>query len=121
MSIVIEYPREHNGWVYRSEVGGHSQHRWDMTNDAVSIIARHSTCKKAISARNPCRNCVMKKWRRECIDACNSFFVKAIGTVDDCISSLLPLVYDSRPLSQGEVVQSHPPPDDAKATVPVAR
>ena len=103
MSIVLEYPREYNGWVYRPEVGGHSQHRWDMAN-AVSVIARHSTCKKAISVRNPCRNCVMKKiWRRECIDPCNSFFVKAIGTVDDCISSLMPFVYDSTPLSQGEV------------------
>lgn len=105
MAVVIEYPREHNGWVYRPEYGGHSQHRWDMRN-AVSVVARHSTCKKAIVPRETCRNCIMKKiWRRECIDPCNFFFIKAIGDVEDCTAVLATLVVDSSGLEKSDVAR----------------
>ena len=105
MAVVIEYPREHNGWVYRPECGGHSQHRWDLRN-AVSVVARHSTCKKAIVPRETCRNCIMKKiWRRECIAPCNSFFIKAIGDVEDCIAVLATLVVESSGLAKSDVAR----------------
>ena len=105
MAVIIEYPREHNGWVYRPEYGGHSQHRWDMRN-ALSVVARHSTCKKAIVPRETCRNCIMKKiWRRECCTPCNSFFIKAIGDVEDYISVLAALVIDSSGLAKPDVAR----------------
>jgi hypothetical protein len=105
MSIILEYPSEHNGWVYRPELSGNSQHRWDLKG-SVSIVVRHSTCKKAIIRRGLCRNCIMKSvWRRECSLPCNTFYVRPIGTgTGHYFDGILnPLVYDSKTLTQEEI------------------
>ena len=102
--VHIDYPESENGWVYRPELGGHSLHRWDLS-DQVCIVARHSTCAKAMRPRDkPCRNCEMKKtWRRECKEACNSFFVFALDDVSRCLQLLTPLVYRSVNVSNEEL------------------
>ncbi len=66
--VRIEYPTAQNGWTYRADLGGHSQHRWEFGNVMI-LMARHSTCGRAVFPRDLCRNCVMKTaWRRECIE-----------------------------------------------------
>lgn len=102
--VHLDYPESENGWVYRPELGGHSLHRWDLA-DQVCIVARHSTCAKAMRPREkPCRNCEMKKtWRRECKEACNTFFLFALNDVNRSLQLLAPLVYRSVTVSNEEV------------------
>ena len=88
----IPYPTEGDGWVYRSDMGGHSHYRWEY-NDAIVLVARHSTCTRALIPKEPCRNCLMKHvWRRECMDPCNSFYIFEMHRFDDCLNALKPLV-----------------------------
>ena len=103
--VHIDYPESENGWVYRPDLGGHSLHRWDLS-DQVCIVARHSTCAKAMRPREkPCRNCEMKKtWRRECKEACNTFFVFALDDVSRSLQLLTPLVHRSVNLSNEELL-----------------
>ena len=76
--VTIPFPNEDDGWVYRYDIGGQSQHRWDFEG-ALALLSRHSTCKKAIEMRRPCRNCIMKDiWRRECTEPENAFFICSI-------------------------------------------
>jgi hypothetical protein len=102
--VHLDYPESDNGWVYRPELGGHSLHRWDLA-DQVCIVARHSTCAKAMRPREKaCRNCEMKKtWRRECKEACNTFFLFALNDVKRSLQLLAPLVYRSVTVSNEEV------------------
>ena len=93
--VRIEYPTPQNGWTYRADLGGHSQHRWEFGNIMI-LMARHSTCGRAVFPRDLCRNCVMKTvWRRECIEPCNTFYLQAMHTVQTCIDALRPLVHDA--------------------------
>ena len=87
--VHIAYPTSQQGWVYRADLGGHSLHRWDL-GDSTCIVARHSTCSKAMRPRDtPCRNCIMKKtWRRECKEACNTFFLYALVDVNRTLQAL---------------------------------
>ena len=86
--VTISFPTEENGWVYRYDIGGQSQHRWDF-EDALVLLSRHSTCKKAIEMRRPCRNCIMKDiWRRECTEPENAFFLCTPSTAKDPTPSL---------------------------------
>ena len=79
--IQIEYPTAENNWIYRPELGGHSLHRWDLDGEEACMLAKHSTCSKAMRPRGKlCRNCDMKKtWRRECAESCNIFFIYALS------------------------------------------
>lgn len=93
--VRIDYPSIEQGWTYRPELGGHSQHRWDYGN-VMMLMARHSTCGRAVFPRNLCRNCVMKSvWRRECIEPCNTFYLLAINAVQTCIDALRPLIHEA--------------------------
>ena len=98
--VHIEYPTAENGWLYRPDQGGHSSHRWDLGRD-VCIVAKHSTCAKAMRPKEkPCRNCENKKrWRRECQEACNTFFIYALTDVGAASFALMPLVLNSATLS----------------------
>jgi hypothetical protein len=101
MTLVhIEYPTAENGWQYRPDQGGHSSHRWDLGRD-VCIVAKHSTCAKAMRPKDkPCRNCENKKrWRRECQEACNAFFIYALTNVGAASYALMTLVLNSAALS----------------------
>ena len=91
--VHIDYPVAENGWSYRPDLGGHSLYRWDLGSD-VCLVARHSTCSKAMRPRDkPCRNCEMKKtWRRECKEACNTFFLFALDNVQRSLLLLTPLI-----------------------------
>ena len=74
--VRIEYPSQQNGWTYRADLGGHSQHHWEYGNIMI-LMARHSTDGRAVFPRELCRNCVMKTvWRRECIEPCNTFYLR---------------------------------------------
>ena len=100
--VRIEYPTTQNGWTYRADLGGHSQHRWEFGNVMI-LMARHSTCGRAVFPRSLCRNCVMKTvWRRECIEPCNTFYLQGIHTVQVCIDALRPLVHDAIAASEVE-------------------
>lgn len=101
--VRIEYPSVENGWSYRADMGGHSMHRWEYGNVMI-LMARHSTCGRAVFPRDICRNCVMKAiWRRECIDPCNTFYLQAMNTVQACIDALRPLVYEASEASEAQV------------------
>ena len=102
--VHIDYPGTENGWTYRPDLGGHSMHRWDLGND-VCLVARHSTCSKAMRPRSkPCRNCEMKKtWRRECREACNTFFLFALSDLAKALALLRPLVLQTHVLSSEDV------------------
>ena len=91
--VNIAYPTSQQGWVYRADLGGHSLHRWDL-GDNTCIVARHSTCAKAMRPRGtPCRNCIMKKtWRRECKEACNTFFLYALVDMNRTLQALSTLI-----------------------------
>lgn len=94
MTLVhIEYPIAENGWQYRPDQGGHSSHRWDLGHE-VCIVAKHSTCAKAMRPKDKaCRNCENKKrWRRECQEACNTFFIYALTDVGTASCALMTLV-----------------------------
>ena len=52
--VRIEYPTAQNGWTYRADLGGHSQHRWEFGNVMI-LMARHSTCGRAVFPRDLCR------------------------------------------------------------------
>jgi hypothetical protein len=81
--VSIAFPSEENGWVYRDDVGGQSQHRWDF-EETIFLISRYSTCNRAIEIQRPCRNCIMKDvWRRECIQPENAFFLCARSMAKD--------------------------------------
>lgn len=98
--VHIDYPITKNGWRYRPDQGGHSSHRWDLGHD-VCIVAKHSTCAKAMRPKDkPCRNCENKKtWRRECQEACNTFFIYALTDVNAASHALMSLVLNSAALS----------------------
>ena len=90
--VTIAYPSESVGWIYRADMGGHSQHRWEYA-DALILTARHSTCIRAMIPKPTCRNCIMKTvWRRECIDPCNTFYIQPMSNVAICVDALQPLV-----------------------------
>lgn len=73
--VNLRFPTEEAGWVYRKDMGGNAQHRWEYDNSLV-LVARHSTCAKAVLPRQKCRNCSMKHvWRRECADPDDTFFL----------------------------------------------
>lgn len=101
--VHIEYPNAENGWRYRPDQGGHSSHRWDLGRN-VCIVAKHSTCAKAMRPKDkPCRNCENKKtWRRECQEACNTFFIYALTDVNAASCALMSLVLNSTALSFDE-------------------
>eukprot|EP00966_Prymnesium_polylepis_P334924 7390275-Prymnesium_polylepis.3 len=81
--VSIPFPSEDDGWVYRYDIGGQTQHRWDL-DETIVLLSRHSTCKKAIEMRRPCRNCIMKDiWRRECTEPENAFFLCAVSATKD--------------------------------------
>lgn len=101
--VHIDYPASDNGWVYRPDHGGHSSHRWDLAGD-VAIVAKHSTCSKAMRTKVPCRNCEMKKtWRRECKEACNTFFLFALTDAASASAALAPLVLNTVSISSNDV------------------
>lgn len=103
--VRLEYPSNDNGWSYRADLGGHSQHRWEYGNVLI-LMARHSTCGRAVFPRELCRNCVMKTvWRRECIDPCNTFYLQAMNTVQAAIDVLRPLVYEATEATDTQVAQ----------------
>lgn len=109
--VTIPFPNEDDGWVYRYDIGGQSQHRWDFEGTLV-LLSRHSTCKKAIEVRRPCRNCVMKDiWRRECTEPENAFFLCAITASKDPTPALNKLIVecDSVPPELAKLYQDHVP------------
>ena len=71
----------------------------------MTIIAKHSTCAKAMLPRKrPCRNCENKKvWRRECTEACNTFFLYAVTSVPETLTTLAPLVLNTVTMSVDDV------------------
>jgi hypothetical protein len=83
--VTIAFPSEADGWVYRYDLGGQSQHRWDY-DDSIVLLNRHT-----LPARRPlfeekmiCRNCVMKDdWRRECMRPENAFFICSMSATKD--------------------------------------
>lgn len=100
--LYMQYPSDSNGWSYRADIGGNSQHRWEW-GDAITLMVRHSTCARAVIARKICRNCEMKAiWRKECSDPCNTFYVLASKTVPLCIAALQRLVMKSHAATPNE-------------------
>ena len=68
-------------WLYRIDIGGTSQHRWDHSG-ILNMVVRHSTCMKAVLPRSICRNCNMKEyWRVKCGDPDDTFFIMCEHTV----------------------------------------
>ena len=57
--VRVRFPTDANGWLYRVDLGGTSQHRWDHSG-VLNMVVRHSTCMKAVLPRSICRNCNMK-------------------------------------------------------------
>lgn len=102
--VEIEYPRTSNGWVFRDDLGGHSLCRWDYGNVMI-LLARHSTCSRAVIPRDLCRTCVMKSvWRRECSEPCNTFYLQAMNTVQACLAALQPLVCSASPADPNDAI-----------------
>jgi hypothetical protein len=109
--VTIPFPNEDDGWVYRYDIGGQSQHRWDFEG-TLALLSRHSTCKKTIEMRRPCRNCIMKDiWRRECTQPENAFFLCAIVASKDPTPALNKLIVecDSVPPDMVKLYQAHMP------------
>ena len=109
--VTIPFPNEDDGWVYRYDIGGQSQHRWDFEG-ALALLSRHSTCKKAMEMRRPCRNCIMKDiWRRECTEPENAFFICSISASNDPTRVLNKLIVecDSVPPHLAKVYLAHVP------------
>ena len=92
--VHLDYPDAESGWAFRPDQGGYSCLRWDLGND-VCIVAKHSTCAKAMRPKaKPCRNCEKKQvWRRECIEATNTFFIFALTDAVAATKVLMPLVF----------------------------
>lgn len=73
--VRVRFPTDANGWLYRIDLGGTSQHRWDHSG-ILNMVVRHSTCMKAVLPRSVCRNCNMKEyWRVKCGDPDDTFFI----------------------------------------------
>ena len=103
MVVRIRFPRAEDGWVYRYELGGHTQLRWDYQNTVI-LIARHNTCMKSIFPRKPCRNCFMKAvWRRECIDPDDIFYLMAVHERVHAAVALQTIVIETVDASDEEV------------------
>ena len=52
--VRVRFPMDANGWLYRIDLGGTSQHRWDHSG-ILNMVVRHSTCMKAVLPRSICR------------------------------------------------------------------
>ena len=79
--VRVRFPTDSNGWLYRVDLGGTSQHRWDHSG-ILNMVVRHSTCMKAVLPRSICRNCNMKEyWRVKCGDHDDTFFIMCEHTV----------------------------------------
>ena len=48
--VRVKFPTDANGWLYRVDLGGTSQHRWDHSG-ILNMVVRHSTCMKAVLPR----------------------------------------------------------------------
>ena len=72
--VRLQFPMDTNGWQYRDDLGGTSQHRWDYCG-ILSMVVRHSTCKKAVVPRSLCRHCKMRDWRIKCAEPDDTFFI----------------------------------------------
>jgi hypothetical protein len=93
--VRIHYPDPSKGWVFRYDVSGHAQMRWDYQS-SLMLLLRHSTCMKALVSRHPCRNCEMKDiWRRECADPCNSFYIQSLNEPKACLVALQKIILDA--------------------------
>lgn len=74
--VCLEFPCKKNGWSYRADLGGPSQHRWDFRSTSFTVT--RSRCEKANLPRKTCRNCIMKKtWRRQCSNPEYKFYLHA--------------------------------------------
>lgn len=94
--VKLQYPNEGNGWSYRADLGGQSVHRWEYGNSIV-LMARHSTCGRAVIPRSLCRNCEMKQvWRVKCCEPCDTFFILPAGSTSLCVSALQPLIFSAK-------------------------
>lgn len=90
--IEVPYPRPESGWTYRFDLGSNSQHRWDYVHSLV-LTVRHTTCTKGLFKALPCRNCFMKqKWRRECCNPSNIWFIQASHNPGDAVDALRSLI-----------------------------
>ena len=79
--VRVRFPTDANGWFYRIDLGGTSQHRWDHSG-ILNMVVRHSTCMKAVLPRSICRNCNMREyWRVKCGDPDDTFFIMCEHTV----------------------------------------
>ena len=79
--VRVRFPMDANGWLYRIDLGGTSQHRWDHSG-ILNMVVRHSTCMKAVLPRTICRNCNMREyWRVKCGDPDDTFFIMCEHTV----------------------------------------
>lgn len=97
--VYLNYPSAENGWTYRADQGSYSIYRWDLGRD-VCMVAKHTTCEKAIWPRGPpCRNCEKKKrWRLECKNPCDVFFIFAVTDAAAAARALTPLVLSRAPI-----------------------
>lgn len=103
--LTIEMPNltSNDGWVYRNDLGGQSHHRWEYKKTLI-LLSRHTTCKKAIDVRRPCRNCMMKEvWRRECTEPENTFFLCPMGAADDLTPAMNEIMLDCAPATPEQV------------------
>eukprot|EP00966_Prymnesium_polylepis_P157995 3651883-Prymnesium_polylepis.1 len=90
--VELPYPTPESGWTYRFDLGSNSQHRWDYRHSLI-LIVRHTTCTKGLFTASPCRNCFMKeKWRRECCNPSNIWFIQASHNPTDAIDALKPRI-----------------------------
>ena len=97
LTIAMPNSTPNDGWVYRTDLGGQSHHRWDYKNSLV-LLSRHTTCKKAIDVRRPCRNCMMKEvWRRECTEPENTFFLCPMTAAEDLTTAINEIMLDCTP------------------------
>ena len=86
--VRIRFPTDSNGWSYRVDIGGMSQHRWDYVGGLI-LVVKHGTCMKAIVPRRICRNCEMKDtWRRECVEPDDTFFLLRAVYEEEAVEQL---------------------------------
>eukprot|EP00966_Prymnesium_polylepis_P163631 3782714-Prymnesium_polylepis.1 len=101
--VRIHYPDPSKGWVFRYDVSGHAQMRWDYQS-SLMLLLRHSTCMKALVSRQFCRNCEMKDiWRRECADPCNTFYIQSLNDPKACLVALQSIILDAEKATQETV------------------
>ena len=104
--VEIEYPDDNDAWMYRTDCGSHSQHRWSLyskSDEVAQLVCKHNACAKAIFLQRLCRHCSNPEWRKPCLTPQNIFYIFLLK--QNMYDVIEPLIYKKVSLTDDQLTE----------------